>query len=299
MPISQAHLQPMDGPFGAVLHDCDLATELSQDSAARLLGILYRYKVLVIKNQSIDDATYVRFGRYFGRPVEFFLPSSRGRDHPELIRVSNSTSVPVEHRDGAVQWHNDSSYEEEPASITMLYCKEAPTTGGVTLFSDIAAAFRALPLDAQAKLRRLTALHTMLGAPWLEEERTANMKAAVEMGEFPHPLVIAHPHTGAEALYPSATARTIIGWDEGEARALILSLRRHMISDPFRQSYRLEVGDIMLWDNFAVTHSATPIEYSDQPGRRRILDRISTKGRPPIQPLDWPVAQARAPALAQ
>jgi hypothetical protein len=55
----------------------------------------------------------------------------------------------------------------------------------------------------------------------------------------------------------------------------------------------------MLWDNFAVTHSATPIEYSDQPGRRRILDRISTKGRPPIQPLDWPVAQARAPALAQ
>lgn len=50
--------------------------------------------------------------------------------------------MPVEHRDGALQWHNDSSFEEVPAQITMLYRKEAPDEGGETLFTDIAAAFR-------------------------------------------------------------------------------------------------------------------------------------------------------------
>jgi taurine dioxygenase len=284
------HVEAMDGPFGAIVRGLDLASaDFAADRAAavaaRLLGHLYRHKVLVLPAQAIDDAAYVAFGRYFGRPLEFFLASSRGRQHPELIRVTNATTVPVEHRDGAVQWHNDSSYEEVPARITMLHCKEAPDEGGVTLFTDIAAAFAALPEAEQARLRPLVARHTMLGAPWLEEERTDRMQAPEGMGEYRHPLVMVHPETGVPALYPSATARTIEGWDEAEGRALILKLRRHMVGAPFRQSYRMAAGDIMIWDNFAIAHSATPIEYSDEPGKRRILERISTKEAPPIRPI--------------
>jgi taurine dioxygenase len=275
--------EPMPGIFGARIDGLDLAREQDAATIARLIDLLYTHKILVIPAQAIDDAAYVAFGRHFGNPLEFFHASSRGRAHPELISVTNATSVPVEHRDGAVQWHNDSSYEAVPASITMLYCREAPDEGGVTLFSDIAGAFDALPQEQRDRLRPLTALHTMLGAPWLEEERTDRMTPPPGMGTFPHPLVIVHPETGREALYPSATARTIVGWNESKARATILALRRHVADPAFRQSYRMVRGDIMIWDNFAVAHSATPIEYSDEPGKRRILERISTKGRPTIR----------------
>jgi taurine dioxygenase len=284
------HIEPMDGPFGAIVRGLDLdgadfAGDRAETVAARLLGQLYRHKLLVLPAQTIGDDAYVAFGRHFGRPLEFFMPTSRGSAHPEMIRVSNATTVPVEHRDGAVQWHNDSSYEEVPARITMLYCKEAPETGGTTLFTDIAAAFAALSEAEQAWLRPLMAWHTMLGAPWLEEELTDKMQAPAGMGEYLHPLVMVHPETGVPALYPSATARTIDGWDEAEGRALILTLRRHMVSAAFRQSYCMAPGDIMIWDNFAVSHSATPIEYSDEPGKRRILERISTKEAPAVRPI--------------
>lgn len=294
MPFAGWRVEPMDGPYGAVIHGVELAEGFDEQLAARLLASVCRHKVVVLPGQSIGDAAYVRFGRYFGQPINFFKEDHRGRKHPELIRVTNATSVPVEHRDGAVQWHNDSSYEEVPASFTMLYCKEAPEAGGVTLFADIGAAFDALPLEEQERLRPLTALHTMLGAPWLDEERSADMTAPAGMGEFRYPFVLNHPETGRAALYPSATARTIEGWDECEARKTILAIRRHITSPAFRQSYKMNAGDIMIWDNFALAHSATPIEYTDEPGKRRVLDRISTKGRAVVRPVEWELDLAGA-----
>ena len=285
MPRLEWRHEALPGRFGAFIHGLDLNETLDEMTIAAILGLLYTHKLLVIPAQTIDDDAYVAFGRQFGEPLTFFKEDHRGREHPELIRVTNATSVPVEHRDGAVQWHNDSSYEAVPASVTMLYCKEAPDAGGVTLFADIAAAFDALSADKRGSLRPLIALHTMLGAPWLEEERTDRMTPPPGMGSYPHPLVMVHPETGREALYPSATARTIEGWDQTDARATILALRRHIADAAFRQSYKMTPGDIMIWDNFAVAHSATPLEYSDAPGKRRVLERISTKGRPPIRPV--------------
>ena len=57
-----------------------------------------------------------------------------------------------------------------------------------------------------------------------------------------------------------------------------------MTQPQFVTQYKVEVGDIFLWDNFQVLHSATPIEYSDEPGKRRLLYRISTKGIPDLCP---------------
>lgn len=43
---------------------------------------------------------------------------------------------------------------------------------------------------------------------------------------------------------------------------------------------RFMSGDIVLWDNFSTVHSASPLAYSNTPGERRLLHRISTKGVP-------------------
>jgi taurine dioxygenase len=273
----------LPGRFGVEIHGLDLARQMDDGVLKRLADLLYENKIVILKNQVLTDEAYVRFGYFWGKPIDFFKADHKAQEFPELIRLSNATTVPVEHRDGAVQWHSDSSYDEVPANVTMLYCKEAPLAGGVTLFSDTAAAFDALPEALQERLIGYLAWHTMLGAPIIEGECTAGLKAP-EWGKYLHLLAMPHPVTGRLGLFTSATAQSIDGLPYEEGRDLIRQLRQHMVRSEFRQEYKLRANDLILWDNYAVVHSATPIEYSDEPGKRRLLYRISTKGLPTFWP---------------
>jgi taurine dioxygenase len=275
---------PLEGRFGVRIEGIDLNERDDEETLQLLSELLFVHKVVVLSGQQLEDARFVRFGHQWGRPINFFKEDHRGVVHPELIRVSNATTVPMEHRDGAVQWHNDSSYDEVPASITMLYCLQAPDQGGETLFADIVAAYDELPAATRDRIATASAWHTMLGAPAIEGEMIDKM-IAPPWGRYLHPLAYPHPIVpGRTALYTSATAESIDGMDYEEGRELIRSLRRHSFGPRFQTSYKLRQGDLILWDNFSVAHSATPIEYSDEPGKFRLLQRISTKGAPSFLP---------------
>ena len=88
--------------------------------------------------------------------------------------------------------------------------------------------------------------------------------------------------TGRKALFTSGTAYGAEGLQQDEGRELIDRLRKHITQPQFVTEYKVKPGDIFLWDNFQVLHTATPIEYSDEPGKRRMLLRISTKGKPDL-----------------
>ncbi len=275
---------PLEGPFGVRVDGVDLNKDMSEGVLRALSDLLFANKVIVLTGQALDEETYVRFGKQWGRPIDFFKDDHRGVTHPELIKVTNATTVPMEHRDGAVQWHNDSSYDEIPATITMLYCLEAPEEGGETLFADIVAAYEALPPAEREEIAAKSAWHTMLGAPAIEGEMIEKM-VGPPWGKYRHPLAYRHPVVpGRVGLYTSATAQSIDGMEHEEGRDLIRGLRRYSFAPRFQARYKLRKGDLILWDNFSVAHSATPIEYSDEPGKFRLLHRISTKGLPSFLP---------------
>jgi taurine dioxygenase len=94
--------------------------------------------------------------------------------------------------------------------------------------------------------------------------------------------VVRHPVTGRKAIFTSGTAYAIEGMAQSEATELIRGLRRHIVRREFRVTYKVMPGDVVLWDNFSTVHCASPIEYSDAPGKRRLLYRISTKGLPAL-----------------
>ena len=52
------------------------------------------------------------------------------------------------------------------------------------------------------------------------------------------------------------------------------------MSPRFCAEFKAEAGDVLIWDNLATLHRATPIGYSDAPGERRENYRISVKGLP-------------------
>ena len=273
----------MAGPFGAFVDDVDVSTSVDHATAQRLIDALHEHRILVIRGQQLSEAAYARFGALWGDPILFFNPRDRHAELPGLIKIDNSPATPESMRDGAMHWHQDSSYEAVPASVTMLYAIEAPADGNDTLFVDLVAAHDALPEDMRERIDDLEVRHSPAGGKvaLAGEKRGGGSGARGGLPDVTHPLVVRHPVTGRRALYGvSGTAVGIVGMDDGEAIDLLLDLKRHALQPQFHQRARADGGSVLIWDNFAVMHCATRTVYSDAPGEQRLIYRISTRGTP-------------------
>lgn len=287
----------LDSGPGVRVEGIDLAAGWDEVLTRRLIDLLYQHHVLVISGQKLDPQTYLRFGRQWGRPIEFLREDHRVDESPEVILLSNSPIMfPEGQRDYAVHWHSDSTYEEVPASTTMLYCLEAPDEGGETLFADTEAAYDALPDETKARIEGLMVTHRA-GAGRRDAEfgekphssKPYSEEAQRRIKTFLHPLVQRHPVTGRKALFGVAgTATGIEGMEEQEAMDLITDLKRHVLQPRFMSSFTVRPGDLLLWDNYPLIHTATQLEYSLEDGCRRLLHRISVKGLPALAEIKTP-----------
>lgn len=274
---------PWGGPFGASVRGVDIEAGLSADDAEIVRRALAEHRVLTIEDQHPSDAAYACFGHRWGEPIKFFIPRDRDAGHPEVIRITNSSATPERLRDGAMHWHQDSTYEAIPAAVTMLSALEAPDGRNETMFADLTAAFEALPVAQQEQLGTLRVVHDRRGSPpemFFADERRGAASRDESVPTVTHPLVLCHPVTGRRALYGiSGTPVGIEGMDQQAAVELLVGLKRHALQQQFRQSATAAVGTVLIWDNLSVMHCATATEYSDEPGRRRVVRRISTKMR--------------------
>lgn len=278
----------LDQSFGELISGTD-ARHADDCALAEILDRLLAKRFVVLKDQQLDNDEYVRFGRRWGEPVLLIARKNRLESHPEMIVQSNRAATPDYVRNVANHWHCDSSYEEVPATFTMLYGVEAPEDGGYTLFADLVAAFEALPDDKRRTYEKMTVLHKTSGATPLPDEHINDRSklppeiaaTVVDLAPVAQPLVARHPVNGRQALYGlGGSAYGIEGMEEQEGTELILELRRYAAQDRFVSRYKLMPGDLLIWDNFSVMHRATPIEYTDEPGRTRLNYRISVKGVP-------------------
>ncbi len=81
------------------------------------------------------------------------------------------------------------------------------------------------------------------------------------------------PH--GPALYLGAHARAVEGMEEAESRGLIERLVAFAGQAGFVYSHRWASGDVLVWDNRAVMHRATPFAAS---GERRRTVRTTVAG---------------------
>lgn len=281
---------PMTGPFGVIVNGLDLRG-IDDETLRALVKLLFENRILAIQGQTLTPDDYVAFSRRWGRPIEFINPNGTLSDHPEMIVQSNATNTPELMKNLASHWHCDSSYEEVAATATMLFGVYAPQAGGETLFADLLAAYDALPDAQKRRIRNLEVRHMPGRGTLVEGEMGVTVdrmtpelrQQADKFGPVTHPLVRRHPVTGVLALYGlGGTPYEIVGMDSASAKALLAELKAHATLPRFVQSYKLMPGDVLIWDNFAVMHRATPIAYSDEPDTRRLNYRISVKGVPDV-----------------
>jgi taurine dioxygenase len=83
-----------------------------------------------------------------------------------------------------------------------------------------------------------------------------------------------HPITGRTALYSvSGSSFRIEGMPDDEAVDLLDELKRHATQEKYQLRLKYGVGDVVVWDNASLLHSATLTDPSDP----RTLWRITIK----------------------
>jgi alpha-ketoglutarate-dependent 2,4-dichlorophenoxyacetate dioxygenase len=275
----------------------DLRAVHDPDTLAQIRRGMDEYAILVFHDQAFADDEQLAFAqRLDGR-----LHENTGSRAITKSRLGNEALSDISNlaADGGILqrgdrrreyslgnrlWHTDASFVDPPGRYSMLHARVIPPAGADTEYADMRAAYDALPQETKASLEGLRVHHSIahsretLGFEFSGSE-AERLKGAI------HPLVRTIPRSNRRSLYLASHASRIIDWPVPEGRLLLRDLIEHATQREFVYRHAWRLGDLVIWDNRATMHRATPFEDTKH---RRELRRVTT--------LD--VADAAAPAPA-
>jgi taurine dioxygenase len=238
-------------------------------------------QVLVFRNQSFTPGRYLEFASNFGRPEPHVIDQFHHPEHADILILSNvkKDGQPIGLADAGTYFHTDYSYLDVPARATLLYSLQVPKKGGDTLFANQYAAYDGLPSNVKREIEGLIALHHYGNRD--DQDKGSRTVASVlredqeqKMTWVRHPVARRHPITGRTALYAvSGSSFGIEGMPQDEAIELLDELKRHATQQKYQLSLKYGVGDVVIWDNASLLHSATLTDPDDP----RTLWRITIK----------------------
>jgi taurine dioxygenase len=269
-----------NGTVGAEVRDIDLARADAGDIAA-IKKAWYRHDVLVFRGQKLSDDHLLAFSRHFGTldpPPNQGAGKKSPPGYPDIYVVSN---VLDDHGDpigalgdGEAAWHTDMSYIAWPPDASMLYSLEIPPQGGDTSFCSMRAALKKMPPALVERIRRLDIKHdgTYDSGGYLRKGLSAIDDPRSSPGT-PHPIVIAHPESGEQALYLGRRRNAyIMGLSLEASESLLDEIWSYAEAAVYRHKWAL--GDLVLWDNRTTMHRRDAFD----PKSRRIMHRTQIKG---------------------
>jgi taurine dioxygenase len=266
-------VKPLTGILGAEVAGLDLRQELDEDAIEGLRRLLNDHLVVFFRDQDITPERQVAFASRFGAIMEPYadLADSPSPGLGVLDHLSGN--------DATGEWHTDSTFEEKPPMLGMLWAKQVPPIGGDTAWSSMYAAYESLSSTLRAFLDGLTAVHSIESVLRRIEGKRTTVRREVPP-HVVHPVVRTHPETGRNALFvcPSTTMR-IVELDEGESNAVLRFLFEHLRSPHLQCRFRWQVNSVALWDERVTQHCAIA-DYS----ARRIMYRCMVRGDRPYGP---------------
>ena len=262
------------GAFGAEADSIDAPFREIWDA-------FFAAQILVFRGQELTAERYLRFARQFGRPEPHVIDQFHHPEHADILILSNvkKDGQPIGLADAGTYFHTDYSYLEVPARCTMLYSIQVPKKGGDTLFADQYSAYDDLPAAMKKRIDPLIALHHYGNRDDLDESSRTVASVLTEEQEqkmtwVRHPVVRKHPVTGRKALYSvSGSSFGIQGMPQDEAIDLLDELKDHSTQEKYQYRLKYGVGDVVIWDNASLLHSATLTDPDDP----RTLWRITIK----------------------
>jgi alpha-ketoglutarate-dependent taurine dioxygenase len=275
------------GPtFGAEVSGMPIDGDVSPELLTQFISLLHRYRVLIVPEFDIEPGDLVAFSARLG-PLEIHsrfentLPA-----HREVFCVGNveRDGMKASFSRGVEQWHADSSYRSVPSDASLFYGEIVPPEGGETMFADATAAYRSLDPALKQRIEGLQAMHSLetLRLWGLRQNPERHKDIDSQAAEFPavrQPLVRVHPATGAKSLYVCpAVISHIEGLEAAESAELIDTLIAHITQPRFVYSHHWHKGDLVMWDNRAVLHTASLFDHTRY---QRLMYRTTVAGNAP------------------
>ena len=262
---------PLSQGFGLEARDADISRSLSDREFAELERAFYAGQVLVLRGQKLTPAQFVAFARRLGPPQPHVIDQFHHPDDSNILILSNvkKDGKPTGLQDAGSYFHTDYSYLQVPARATTLYSIVVPKVGGDTLFANQQAAYDDLPEAMKKRIEPLYGIHHYGNRHDVDERsRTAASPLTDEqkarMPLITHKIARPHPVTGRKSLYAvSGSSFGIVGMPDDEAMDLLDELAAHSTQPKYRLSVKYGVGDVVVWDNASLLHSATLIDPHD------------------------------------
>jgi alpha-ketoglutarate-dependent 2,4-dichlorophenoxyacetate dioxygenase len=271
--------------FAAEVGPVELRDVHDAETLAEIRAGMDEYAVLVFRDQPFADAEQLAFAqRLDGR-----LHQGTGSRVITKNRLGNEALSDISNldQDGEIMkaddrrrqytlgnrlWHTDASFQDPAGRYSMLHARVIPPVSADTEFADMRAAYDTLPAETKAQLEGLRAHHSIahsrqiLGFDFSESEQD-KLKGAI------HPLVRTIPRSQRRSLYLAAHQSRIVDWPIAEGRLLLRDLTEHATQRELVYRHAWRIGDLVIWDNRATMHRATPF---DDAKYRRELRRVTT-----------------------
>ncbi len=275
-------IRALKGDFAAEVTGIDLTGQVTTDDIRAIKAAFFEHGVAVVRDQHLEPADLCKFSEYFGDLDIHHLAEGTIPDFPQVRVLSNikKDGKFIGQFRGGHYWHTDLTYTKKNGLVTLLYGLECPPKGGDTLFADMRAAFDALPEDMKKLLDGKIAVHDRNHrySQLYPERPPLTAEQIAKVPPVDQPAVIVHPVTGRKSVYLNKSLiRTIGDLDEAQTEKLLEKLEAFCTEDRFVYAHKWRVGDLVLWDNLATMHCATPYEYDRY---RRLMHRTQVCGAP-------------------
>ena len=265
--------------LGAEITGVDLSQPLDDADYATIHRAFLEHEVLILRDQDIEPAQFMAFGRRFGElTVHPFSPNMAGA--PELIILDNHADNPPKLTD---IWHSDETFRETPPKATILRSTIAPALGGDTMFVSMTAAYDGLGDATQQLISGLEGIfdfkpfRTLFGNEAEDHRRLRELEEQYPLRR--HPIVRVHPESGRKGIFVNRQFTIgIDGMKDTESGPLLAMLFDQANRPEYQYRLSWRPHTMVVWDNRAVQHYAIH-DYFPQ---RRRMERVTIKGDVPF-----------------
>jgi taurine dioxygenase len=264
------------------------AKKATKAQIKKLQDLLYKNRLIVLKDQDLSEVEYCEFSKRFGEPVPYLQENYHHPDFPLIFVSSNVKSqgkqIGVARTGG--YWHSDTAFQTDPKFITMLMPKVLPQVPRSTRFIDMAEVYAALPQATKERLEGAQFLHS---GRWRFKIRPDcvgldihEILQLIDQATPPvtHPGVITHPYTGEKVIYGSRGFTIGIKDRSLDEQAALLAEIFDLAESPrFVREVQWSMGDIIIWDNRFMQHSSG---RNPGPEQETMMYRITLKDGMPL-----------------
>ena len=274
---SRLDIRRIGGRIGAEVIGVDLAADPSVEVFAEINAALLEHKVVVFRDQRLDDDSQQRFLSRFG-PLTTAHPTVHSAEgQANVLEVKGEEGV------RSNVWHTDVTFVLSPPKVSSLRSLVVPPYGGDTVIANSVAAYQDLPEPLRYLADHLWAVHTNdydYVQPQFHTEAASDYRKefTAQTWETAHPVVRVHPETGERGLFIGGFAQRLIGLSNTESRDILRLLQAYVTRPENTLRWHWAPGDLLIFDNRSTQHYA-PDDYGDLP---RTLHRVTVAGDVPV-----------------